>query len=120
MNASTPSLFEHVPASPAGVPSVQADDALRGALSSPLSLRHVARFPLSRSLRLLRAALTLWLLVAFVGASMVASVLAHVFQPGDSMRVEVAVLVCVGGIALAWFALHRLRVLVDRASHLDW
>ena len=118
MNASTPSLFEHVPAPFAGVPSAQSDDALRGALSPPP--HHLARLPLGRSLRLLRAALTLWLLVAFVGASMVTSVLAHVFQSGDSMRVEVAVFVCVGGIALTWFALRRLRVLIDRADHLDW
>ena len=116
MNASTRSLFEHVPAALAGVPSLHADDALRGALSP----HQVARLPLSRSLRLLRAALTLWLLAAFVGASMVASVLAHIFRSGDSMRVEVAVLVCAGGVALTWFALRRLRVLIDRADHLDW
>jgi hypothetical protein len=55
-----------------------------------------------------------------VGASMVASVLAHIFQSGNPMRVELAVLVSVGGVALTWFALRRMRVLIDRADHLDW
>ncbi|MEP6943886.1 MAG: hypothetical protein ABI981_13165 [Betaproteobacteria bacterium] len=116
MNASSPSLLERIPASLAGTPTVPSDDASRGSLY----LHRAAQAPLSRSLRLLRAALTLWLLAAFVGASMVASVLAHIFQSGDSMRVETAVLVSTAGIALTWFALRRLRVLIDRAENIDW
>jgi len=82
-------------------------------------VHRATRVPLSRSATLLHAMLTLWLLVAFVGASMVASVLARVVQ-SDSMRLEIAVLVSVSGIALTWFALRRIRVLIDGADQLDW
>ena len=134
MNLSNPSIFERLPASLTRLPAVRLDDALRddtrphdasghdGSRYDALrdSVHRAARVPLSRSTKLLHAVLTLWLLAAFVGASMVASVLAHLLQSGDSMRLEIAVLVSVGGIALTWFALRQMRVLIDRADHLDW
>jgi len=97
------------------VPTVQSDDALRGSLMAD----RVAPLPLRSRLGLLFAELRLWILAAFVGASMVTSVLAHIFQSDDPMRVETAVLASIGGIALTWFALYRLRVLFRRVSDME-